>query len=123
MNALECIRKGHAAPCSTLTAKIARFEWETPRIELEPHVYRLLEPTDIAPHFLGYIQDEGRVTRFLIEKLGGLPAGVKRLSHCEEVLDCLHRFGLLHSDINQHNLIVGEDWTKMIDFEKCQGRH
>ena len=56
----------------------------------------------------------------MLEKLDGLSAGIKHLSHCEEVLGRLHRFGLLYNDINRHNFVVGEDWTKMIDFEKCQ---
>lgn len=120
VNAFECIHKGQPAPRSTLIAKIARFEWEIPRIERETHVYRLLQPTDIAPRFLGHIHEEGRVIGFLLEKLDGRSAGIEHLPYCEGVLGRLHRLGLLHGDINRHNFIVGEGWTKMIDFEKCQ---
>ena len=120
VNTFECIRKDQAAPCSTLVAKIARFEWEIPRIECETHAYRLLQPTDIAPRFLGHISEEGRVIGFLLEKLDGFSAGIDHLPRCAEVLGHLHRLGLLHGDINRHNFIVGEGWTKMIDFEKCQ---
>ncbi|KAK7416615.1 hypothetical protein QQX98_005086 [Neonectria punicea] len=103
-----------------LLERIARFGWEIPRIERETHAYRLLQSTDIAPRFLGHIIEEGRVMGFLLEKLDGSSAGIEHLARGAEVLGRLHRLGLLHGDINRHNFIVGEGWTKMIDFEKSQ---
>jgi hypothetical protein len=121
MNVSGCIRKDQPAPGKTFIAKIARFEWEIPYIERETHVYRLLQKTDIAPRFLGHIHEDGRVIGFLLEKLEGHHASIEHLSRCEEVLGRLHQSGLLHGDVNRYNFVIGEGWTKMIDFEKCQG--
>jgi predicted Ser/Thr protein kinase len=120
VNTSGCIRKDQPAPCPALVAKIARFEWEIPRIEHETRVYRLLQHTDIAPRFLGHIHEQGRVIGFLLEKLEGHSASIGHLSQCEEVLGRLHGLGLLHGDINRYNFVVGQGWTKMIDFEKSQ---
>ncbi|KFX92471.1 hypothetical protein O988_07248, partial [Pseudogymnoascus sp. VKM F-3808] len=64
---------------STLTAspvivKIARFEWETPRLEQETRAYKLLEGSGIAPRFLGHISEGDRVIGFVLEKLVGRAA-------------------------------------------------
>ncbi|KFH42040.1 Ankyrin-like protein [Hapsidospora chrysogenum ATCC 11550] len=125
MSVFECTRKDYyqpLAPGTTLIAKIARFDWEIPRIERETRVYHLLQDTGIAPRFLGHIHEGGRVIGFLLEKFDGHPAGIEHLPSCEHVLGRLHRLGLLHGDINRHNFIVSSEggWTKMIDFEKCQ---
>ncbi|KAK2030759.1 alpha-galactosidase A [Colletotrichum zoysiae] len=123
MNVSECTRKGQEAPQSTFIAKIARFEWEIPRIEQEGHVYRLLQDTDIGPQFLGHVVEQGRVIGFVLEKLHGKSASIEHRARCTEVLGRLHRLGLLHGDVNRHNFILGDGWTKMIDFEKSKETH
>ncbi|KAI9732717.1 MAG: hypothetical protein M1818_007451 [Claussenomyces sp. TS43310] len=45
----------------TMIAKIARFEWEIPRMERETQAYRHLEGSELAPRFLGHIHEQGRV--------------------------------------------------------------
>ncbi|KAI7775176.1 hypothetical protein LA080_007320 [Diaporthe eres] len=116
----ECTWKEEPTPSGTYIAKIARFEWEIPRIELETHAYRLLQDTHIAPKFLGHIHEQGRVIGFLLEKLDGRYAGTDDLPRCTEVLTSLHKLGLLHGDVNRHNFLIGDVWTKMIDFETCR---
>ena len=99
MSVFECTRKDYyqpLAPGTTFIAKIARFDWEIPRIERETQVYHLLHETGIALRFLGHIHEGGRVIGFLLEKLDGHPAGIEHLTSCEHSLDRLHRLGLLH---------------------------
>jgi hypothetical protein len=120
MNVSECIRKGQEAPQSTVIAKIARFEWEIPRIEQEGHVYRPLQDTDIGPQFLGHVVEQGRVIGFVLENLHGKSASIEHRGRCTDVRGRLHRLGLLHGDVNRYNFMVGDGWKKMIDFEKSQ---
>jgi hypothetical protein len=53
------------SPVTTIIAKIARFEWEIPRIERETSAYRLLDGSGLAPRFLGHIHENGRIVVFL----------------------------------------------------------
>lgn len=101
-------------------AKIARFEWEIPRIEQETRVYRILENTGIAPRFLGHIHEHGRIMGFVLEKVEGRPATIKDFSQCRSVLQRFHDHGLLHGDINKYNFIIQNDRVRLIDFERSQ---
>lgn len=103
-----------------MIAKIARFEWEVPRIEQETRAYQLLEGSGLAPRFLGHVHEDGRVMGFLLEKLEGRPASLQDLSVCEAALGKLHGLGLLHGDVNRYNFLVTEDGVKLIDFERVQ---
>jgi hypothetical protein len=58
-------------PPATVVAKIARFEWEIPRIERETRAYQLLEGSGLAPRFLGHVHENGRIMGLLLEKLEG----------------------------------------------------
>ena len=107
-------------PVTEVIAKIARFEWEIPRIEQETRAYKILENTGIGPRFLGHIHEHGRVMGFVLEKVEGRPATVEDLSRCESVLRRLHDHGLVHGDINKYNFIVQDDMVRLIDFEKNQ---
>ncbi|GAM35511.1 hypothetical protein TCE0_017r03908 [Talaromyces pinophilus] len=42
---------------ATVIAKMARFEWEIPRIEQETRAYQLLEASELAPRFLGHVHE------------------------------------------------------------------
>ncbi|KFY91528.1 hypothetical protein V500_04626 [Pseudogymnoascus sp. VKM F-4518 (FW-2643)] len=46
---------------SPIIAKIARFEWEIPRLEQETHIYHLLSNSGLTPRFLGHIREGDRV--------------------------------------------------------------
>lgn len=111
-------------PCSTVIAKIARFEWEIPRIERETRAYQLLEKLDlkIAPRFLGHIAEGRRVIGILLEKLVDTrSASIEDLADCERVLGNFHSHGLLHGDVNRYNFLVGKGGgVKIIDFERFQ---
>ena len=108
---------------SRLVAKIARFEWEIPRVERETRAYQLLQQKDseLAPRFLGHIREGDRVIGFLLEKLEGKRhADISDLHECETALHRLHNLGLLHGDVNRHNFLVNHDGIKLIDFERFQ---
>ncbi|OAL56906.1 alpha-galactosidase A [Pyrenochaeta sp. DS3sAY3a] len=108
---------------SRIVAKIARFEWEIPRIERETRAYQLLEQKDpgLAPRFLGHIREGDRVMGLLLEKVeGSRNAVISDLHDCKLALGRLHNLGVLHSDVNRHNFLVGSDGVKLIDFERCQ---
>ena len=119
----DCPKQDSLALPTSVTrviAKIARFEWEIPRIERETRVYRMLENTGIAPRFLGHIHEHGRVMGLVLEKVEGRPATIEDLSHCRSVLQHLHDHGLLHGDINRYNFIVQNGTVRLIDFERSQ---
>ncbi|KAI9663863.1 MAG: hypothetical protein M1821_007353 [Bathelium mastoideum] len=95
-------------------AKIARFEWEIPRMETETWAYSIInrdrdehanEPK-IAPDFLGHVIENGRVIGFLMEKVDGTFASEEDLESCETALRRLHRMGLIHGDVNRYNFII-----------------
>ncbi|CAK7272235.1 hypothetical protein SEPCBS119000_005018 [Sporothrix epigloea] len=107
----------HLGLQSTVIAKIARFEWEIPRIEKETRAYQLLEGSGLAPRFLGHIHENGRIMGFVLEKLEGRRASLDDLSSCESAVRKLHGLGLLHGDVNRHNFLVTEEGVILLDFE------
>ncbi|KAF5586419.1 cyclin f-box [Fusarium pseudocircinatum] len=104
-------------PSATIIAKIARFEWELPRIEQETKAYQLLEGSELAPRCLGHIHENGRLVGLLIEKIEGRPASLLDLSICETALGKLHELGHAHGDVNRYNFLVTEEGVKLLDFE------
>lgn len=102
---------------ATVIAKIARFEWELPRIEQETRAYQLLEGHGLAPRFLAHVHENGRIMGFLLEKIEGRSASIQDLSACETALGKLHELGLVHGDVNRYNFLVTEEGVKLIDFE------
>ena len=105
---------------STIIAKIARFDWEIPRIDRETRAYQLLEGSGLAPRFLGHIHENGRIIGFLLERVEGRPASIQDLDICETVLKRLHQLGYLHGDANRFNFLIAEEGVKLIDFERLQ---
>lgn len=105
---------------ATIIAKIARFEWEIPRIERETRAYQLLEGSGLTPRFLGHIHEHGRIMGFLLEKIEGRPASIQDLGVCETALEKLHELGFLHGDANRYNFLVTERGVKLLDFERLQ---
>ncbi|KAK4179774.1 hypothetical protein QBC36DRAFT_343483 [Triangularia setosa] len=105
---------------ATMIAKIARFEWELPRIERETRAYQLLEGSGLAPRFLGHVHESGRIVGFLLEKIEGRSASFQDLSVCETALGKLHKMGLVHGDVNRYNFLVTEEGVKLLDFERLR---
>lgn len=105
---------------ATVIAKIARFEWEIPRIERETRAYQLLENSGLTPRFLGHIHENGRIMGFLLEKIEGRPASIQDLDICEAALGKLHKLGFLHGDVNRYNFLVVEGGVTILDFERLQ---
>ncbi|KAI1111608.1 alpha-galactosidase A [Nemania sp. NC0429] len=101
-------------------AKIARFEWELPRIEQETRAYQLLEGSGLAPRFLAHVHENGRIIGFLLQKMEGRPASIEDLSVCETALKNLHELGFVHGDVNRYNFLVTEEGAKLLDFECLQ---
>lgn len=105
---------------SPIIAKIARFEWEIPRLEHETRIYHLLSGSGLTPRFLGHIREGDRVIGFVLEKVPGRAAGVEDLAACREVLGRLHGRGVVHGDVNRYNFLVGEGGVRIIDFERAE---
>jgi predicted Ser/Thr protein kinase len=104
-------------------AKVARFEWELPRLSQETLIYKSLEDTGLAPRFIGHVHEHGRVIGFMLEKLEGREANINDLSSCQSALQHLHDIGILHGDANRYNFIIQDDKARLIDFEKSQLCH
>ncbi|OJJ77249.1 hypothetical protein ASPBRDRAFT_36444 [Aspergillus brasiliensis CBS 101740] len=107
---------------TTVIAKVARFEWEIPRLSRETSIYKILQDTSLAPRFLGHVHEHGRVIGFILEKIEGRAAGVEDLPGCQEVLGRLHGLGILHGDVNRYNFVVRDDGNTvhLIDFENSR---
>jgi tRNA A-37 threonylcarbamoyl transferase component Bud32 len=97
-------------------AKVARFEWELPRLSMETLIYKGLEDTDLAPRFIGHVHEHGRVIGFMLEKLEGREANINDLSSCQSALQRLHDIGILHGDANRYNFIIQDGKARLIDF-------
>ncbi|KAL3593425.1 hypothetical protein FPOAC2_07721 [Fusarium poae] len=104
----EAVSHSTILPRGTMIAKMARFEWELPRIERETKAYRLLQASGLTLRFLGHITENGRIIGFLLEKMEGRPAGWKDLDACRDALGKLHRLKLLHGAIWQRNFLLTE---------------
>ncbi|KAJ5178625.1 uncharacterized protein N7500_001324 [Penicillium coprophilum] len=117
-----CDESSSATRSPLVIAKVARFEWELPRLSAETLVYRSLENTGLAPRFIGHVHEHGRVIGFILEKLQGREANIKDLSSCQSALQRLHDIGILHGDVNRYNFIVQDDTVRLIDFENSQFR-
>ncbi|TPX14950.1 uncharacterized protein E0L32_005059 [Thyridium curvatum] len=100
--------------------KIARFPFELPSLIRELEAYHCLPKHAPAPQLLGYVfEEEGidRVVGFLVEFLGGRPAGITDLDPCLRSLAELHRH-LVHGDLCKYNILITEEGPKYIDFER-----
>ncbi|PYH42451.1 alpha-galactosidase A [Aspergillus saccharolyticus JOP 1030-1] len=104
----------------TVIAKVARFEWEIPRLSMETSIYKILQNTGLAPEFVGHVHEHGRIIGFLLTKLEGREASIEDLPLCQSVLKRLHDVGILHGDANKYNFIVHGDTVHLIDFESSK---
>lgn len=103
-----------------VVSKIARFDFEIPRMERETAAYRAIDGCDVGPAFLGHVIEGDRVIGFLVEQLHGRPAGPEDLQGCRDVLQRLHALDIIHGDLNKHNFVVASDGTvTLIDFENA----
>lgn len=107
---------------SIFIAKIARFEWEIPRLERKTQAYSILEGTGLAPRFLGHVAEHGRIIGLLLEKVEGREAGIGDLAVCEAAVKRVHGFGLTHGDLDRFNFLIGKNGVKMIDFENSNAQ-
>lgn len=103
----------------SVISKIARFEFEIPRIETETAIYQAIDGHGIGPAFLGHLVEHGRVMGFLIEKIDGVNGEIGDLEACEFIVKRLHSLGIVHGDLNKYNFIVGHTRTTLIDFENA----
>jgi predicted Ser/Thr protein kinase len=102
---------------AAVIAKIARFEWEMPRIEQETRAYQMLQGSGLAPRFLGHVHESGRIMGFVVEKLEGRSASAQDRDMCETALGKLHALGHVHGDVNRYSFLVMRDGVKLLDFE------
>ncbi|QPC78279.1 hypothetical protein HYE68_009031 [Fusarium pseudograminearum] len=116
----EAVSRSAILAENTVIAKIARFEWELPRIEQETRAYQLLEGSGLAPRFLGHVHENGRIVGLLPEKVEGRSASAKDLDICEAALGKLHALGLSHGDVNRYNFLITEEGVKLLDFESLE---
>lgn len=102
--------------------KIARFAHEIGWLAQEIKAYHALaehSSSSLAPRLLSYAFEETgrRVTGVLLEEVKGRFAGIDDLKACEEALQRLHTTGILHRDVNRHNIFITTEGPKFIDFE------
>lgn len=56
----------------------------------------------------------------MLEKLDNREAGIENLDACQAVLGRTHELGILHGDVNGHNLMVSAAGVKMVIFESTR---
>ncbi|KAI0156915.1 alpha-galactosidase A [Xylariaceae sp. FL1272] len=111
----EVLSKSVPSPHSAI-AKIARFEWEIPRLEHETRAYQLLEDSGITPRFLAHIHENGRIMGLLLEKLEGRVPVSDDLQLCKTALTALHGLGHAHGDLSKESFLVTHTGVKLIGF-------
>ncbi|TLD04569.1 hypothetical protein E2P81_ATG10614 [Venturia nashicola] len=117
------------ATCSSfsvpLVTKFAVWEWEINFVDNECATYECIEGHDIGPKFLGHIVEEGRVIGFLMERLKDEVGDARHatpadLDICSQALAKLHGLGILHGDINKHNILITTGKATLIDFANAR---
>jgi predicted Ser/Thr protein kinase len=103
----------------SVDAKIARFEFEVPRVETETAIYQVIDGQGIGPSFLGHLIEHGRVMGFLVERIEGRPGGIADLGACQAVVERLHSLGVVHRDLNRYNFVISPSGVTLIDFENA----
>lgn len=109
-------------------SKIARWEWEMPRMENETAAYRMIQTEQmpgaetLAPKVLAHLTENGRVIGFLMEKLDGVRAELSDRSDCEDALRKLHAIGMIHGDPSRYNFLINREkrHVTLIDFEHAE---
>ncbi len=101
--------------------KLARFKFETKALEQEVKAYHMLRGSALAPALVGYVYEEtqDRVVGFVTEQVvGHYPRDAPTdYAACLAALRSLHEWGLVHGDVNRHNIIMTKDGPRFIDFE------
>jgi len=118
----EVLYCGRPAIC-----KIARFEWNIPRMDNETRVYSVIEEyrhdwIAVAPAFLGHVAENGRVMGILLEKLNGDFASIDDLVVCEKTISTLHAMNVIHGDPNRYNFMIDrvKGDVRLMDFEHAE---
>jgi Ser/Thr protein kinase RdoA (MazF antagonist) len=101
--------------------KIARFKHKLVALEREIRAYCALinHKFTFAPEFIGYAyeEEEDRVIGFLMEEIHGRHLDIRDLRTCQSTVQQLHSIGIIHRDLNRHNIIITRDKARLIDFE------
>lgn len=108
-----------------LVVKFAVWEWEMDLVDTECATYECIEGHNIGPKFLGHIVEEGRVIGFIAERLRDEFGDARHatradLGICSQTLAKLHNLGILHRDINKHNILITSDGATLIDFANAR---
>lgn len=104
---------------TTVIFKFARFEWEIDALDSECAAYQFIEGRCIGPRFLGHVSEDGRVIGFLMDKVeDARHPTTSDYASCVKALTNLHRLGLLHGDLNKHNILINSKGATLIDFER-----
>jgi predicted Ser/Thr protein kinase len=103
---------------STIVAKFAHFESETPYLDAETAAYQRIENDHIVPRFFGHLGEKGRLIGFTMERIADCRhASSEDLPPCQRTLSKLHEMGIKHGDINKHNLLIPDGKVTLIDFD------
>ncbi|KAI0878302.1 hypothetical protein GGS24DRAFT_444270 [Hypoxylon argillaceum] len=95
------------------------------RIDVEAEIYNHIDGSSVAPMFLGYVTENGRIIGFLIEYIDGARSPSSQdafsdlaLEKCRQTLTALHELGVTHNDARPGNCLFRRDGTAvLIDFE------
>jgi tRNA A-37 threonylcarbamoyl transferase component Bud32 len=101
--------------------KIDRFKHKLVALEREIRANRALmnHKFTLATEFIGYTyeEEEDRVIGFLMEEIHGRHPDIRDLRTCQSTVQQLHSVGIIHGDLNRHNIIITGDEARLIDFE------
>jgi predicted Ser/Thr protein kinase len=104
-----------------MVVKMAQDEDDIPRIQKECDIYEQIQGRGIAPDFLGYVTEEGRIIGFAIEKIEGAQGATGHdIDACEAVLERLHDLNIAHGDTHGLNFLIKDDRAWLIDFERSE---
>jgi hypothetical protein len=100
-----------------IVAKIAGTEAEAAKLEAECAIYERIHNLCIGPDFLGYVVEDGRKIGFIVERIeGARVAEEKDLQRCEEALEGLRSFQVLHGNCRLENFLIQGEHAYIVDF-------
>lgn len=102
--------------------KICPFEFEIPYFTQEIKAYKTLfeRRCPLVPQLSAYVfeRTEEQIVGFVCEEVRGTFAGPTDFAVCRDGLQQLHKYGIVHGDVNRFNIIITPNGPRFIDLER-----
>jgi hypothetical protein len=107
----------------TRILKICPFAYQLRYLAQEVRAYKVLwgRRCDLVPRVEAYVfeRSEEQIVGFICEEMEGRFAGPEDYEECKGAVEGLHRFGVVHGDLNKYNIIMAADRPRLLDLENA----